>query len=89
MKTTSLADLVASAQAAANKAFAPNADGSAKDALAVQTLKLEEFATANFDRLDFANWENAFFAQLEMLVNFSKQDSPATKAAKLAAAKSA
>lgn len=80
MKNTTLADLVISAQAAANKAY------TAPDALAQQTIKLEEFATANFDRLDFATWENAFNAQLEMLQAFSRQDSPATAAAKKAAA---
>lgn len=78
MTNTTLADLVKSAQAAANKAIA------APDSLAQQTIKLEEFAMANFDRADFATWENAFNAQLEMIQNFSKQDSPATIAAKKA-----
>lgn len=81
MKNITLADLVISGQAAANKAY------SAADTLAQQTIKLEEFATANFDRADFAAWENAFNAQLEMLAAFSKQDSPATAAAKKAAIK--
>ena len=76
---TTLAQLILSAQAAAQKALA------AQDMLAQQTIKLEEFAVANFDRSDFATWENAFNAQLEMLQNFSKQDSPATTAAKKAA----
>ena len=79
MKNTTLADLVISAQAAANKAF------TAPDALARQTIKLEEFATANFDRADFATWENAFNAQIDLLQPFSRQDSPATVAAKKAA----
>ena len=81
MKTT-LADLVVSAQAAAQKAFTAN------DTLAQQSLKLEEFAVSGFDRADYPTWENAFNAQLEMLQNFSKQDSPATLAAKRAAAAS-
>lgn len=76
MKTTTLADLVTSAQTAANKAFV------AADVLARQTIKLEEFAVANFDRGDFATWENAFNAQIDMLQAFSQQDSPATIAAK-------
>ena len=79
MKTT-LADLVVSAQAAAQKAFTAN------DTLAQQSLKLEEFAASGFDRADYPTWENAFNAQLEMLQNFSKQDSPATIAAKKQAA---
>jgi len=89
MINTTLAQIVVSAQAAANKAAAPNADGSAKDALSVQTLKLEEFANANFDRADFATWENSFRLQYETVKFFSKQDSPATAAAKRAAAAAA
>lgn len=81
MKNTTLADLVISAQGAANKAY------TVPDALAQQTIKLEEFATSNFDRADFAAWENAFNAQLDMLKAFSQQDSPATVAAKKAATK--
>lgn len=80
MKTATLADIVISAQAAAQKAFA------ATDALAQQSIKLEEFAQSGFERTDFATWENSFLSQLEMLTNFSKQDSPATAAAKKAAA---
>ena len=80
MLNTKLSDLVVSAQAAAQKAFTAN------DTLAQQSLKLEEFAASGFDRADFPTWENAFNAQLEMLQNFSKQDSPATIAAKKAAA---
>ena len=77
---TTLAQLILSAQAAAQKTLA------APDMLAQQSIKLEEFAMANFDRSDFSTWENAFNAQLEMLQNFSKQDSPATTAAKRQAA---
>ena len=80
MLNTKLSDLVVSAQAAAQKAFTAN------DTLAQQSLKLEEFAASGFDRADFPTWENVFNAQLEMLQNFSKQDSPATIAAKKAAA---
>ena len=80
MLNTKLSDLVVSAQSAAQKAFTAN------DTLARQSLKLEEFAASGFDRADFPTWENAFNAQLEMLQNFSKQDSPATIAAKKAAA---
>jgi hypothetical protein len=76
MKTTTLAELVLSAQAAANKAVA------VKDTLAQQTVKLEEFATSALDRADYPTWENAFHAQLDMLVNYARQDSPATAAAK-------
>ena len=82
MNNITLAQIVLAGQAAANKVAAmPSAD-----ALTAQTTKLEEFATTGFDRADFGTFENAFCAQLEMLQNFSKQDSPATKAAKLAAA---
>jgi hypothetical protein len=80
MNNITLADIVKSAQAAANKAIA------APDALARQTIKLEEFAMANFDRADFSAWENAFNAQIDMLQAFSQQDSPATIAAKKTAA---
>ena len=75
------------AQAAANKAATPAADGSLPDALTQQTIKLEEFATSGFDRADYSIFENRFQEQLEMIINWSKQDSPATKAAKLVAAK--
>jgi hypothetical protein len=80
MKTTTLAEIILSAQSAARKAF------EARTALARKTLALEEFNTAGFDPADFETWENAFNAQLEMLTHFSKQDSPATIAAKKAAA---
>jgi hypothetical protein len=80
MTNTTLAQLVLSAQAAANEAAA------APDTLGQQSLKLAKFSEATFDRADFPTWENAFNAQLEMLSNFSKQDSPATIAAKKAAA---
>ena len=83
MLKTKLSELVVSAQAAAQKAFTAN------DTLAQQSLKLEEFAASGFDRADYPTWENAFNAQLEMLQNFSKQDSPATIAAKKAAAQTA
>ena len=80
MKKTTLADIVVSAQAAAQKAFA------GQDVLAQQSVKLEEFAATGFDRADYPMWENSFNAQMDMLAAFSTQDSPATKAAKLAAA---
>ena len=52
MKTpTTLADLVLSAQAAANKAF------EAKDPLGRRTVALEEFSASGLDRADFPNWE--------------------------------
>lgn len=79
-KTTTLADLVISAQAAAQKAY------KAQDTLAQQSIKLEEFAASGIDREDYPTWENSFNAQLEMLTAFSKQDSPATAAAKKKAA---
>lgn len=86
MKTATLADIVLSAQAAANKAFAPNTDGTSKDILAQRTIKLEEFAASGLDRADFPTWENSFNSQLDTLTVFSKQDSPATVAAKRQAA---
>ena len=82
-KPTTLADLVINARNAGQKAFA------ADDILAQQSIKLEEFAASGFDRADFPTWENSFNGELEMLGAFSKQDSPATIAAKkLAAANS-
>lgn len=83
MLNTKVSDLVVSAQSAALKAFA------AKDTLAQQSIKLEEFAASGFDRGDYPTWENAFNSQVEMLRSFSQQDSPATRAAKIAASQAA
>jgi hypothetical protein len=80
MNNVTLAQLVIAAQAAANKVAALPT----QDALTVQTVKLEEFATAGFDRADFANFENAFNTQLDLVKTLGTQDSPATKAAKAA-----
>jgi hypothetical protein len=85
MKNATLADLLISAQTAANTAFQPNADGSQKDILARETVKLEEFGSSGFDRADFPTWENNFQNQLNTLASYSQQDSPATVAAKRAA----
>jgi|GEM_PF-3965944 len=79
-KPTTLADLVIHARNSGQKAFA------AEDVLAQQSVKLEEFAASGFDRADFPTWEHSFNAEMEMLGAFSKQDSPATIAAKKAAA---
>jgi hypothetical protein len=76
MKNTTLAELVLSAQAAANEAAA------ATDELGRQSLKLAKFSESSFDRADFPTWENAFKQQLEMNQVFAKQDSPATATAK-------
>lgn len=78
MKNTTLADIVLSAQAAANEAF------HAADDLQRQKIKLEKFELAEHDRADFPAWESSFNAQLEMLGSFARQDSPATRAARLA-----
>ena len=78
-KPTTLADIVIHARNAGQKAFG------AEDILAQQSIKLEEFAASGFDRADFPTWENSFNAEVEMLTVFSKQDSPATQAAKKAA----
>jgi len=80
MKNATLADIVISAQASAIKAKA------ATDSLGQQSIKLEEFAATGFDRADYPTWENSFNAQVEMLTVFGQQDSPATAAAKKAAA---
>jgi hypothetical protein len=80
MKNATLADIVVSAQAAAQKAFA------GEDVLAQQSIKLEEFAATGFDRADYPTWENSFNSQVDMLKAFSVQDSPATTAAKRQAA---
>ena len=79
-RIATLADLVLSAQAAANKAV------TAPDQLARETIRHEEFTAAGFDRGDYLTWKNAFNAQLDMLTMFATQDSPATQAAKKAAA---
>jgi len=77
--TTTLAQIVLSAQAAANEAAASS------DILGQESLKLAKFSESGFDRADYPTWSNAFNAQLEMYQAFSKQDSPATIAAKKAA----
>jgi len=71
-----LAQLVLSAQAAANEATA------ATDTLGQESFKLAKFSESGFDRADYSTWSNAFNAQLEMYRAFSQQDSPATAAAK-------
>lgn len=83
MKTATLADLIVHARNAAQKAAA------SKEPFEQQTVKLAEFTASGFDRADFPTWENAFRAELEMLDVFGKQDSPATQAAKKAAAAAA
>lgn len=80
MKNTTLADIVLSAQAAANEAAALKASG-----FEIQQHKLTKFMEAEFDRADYPNWEQCFNNQIGLLEAWSKQDSPATHAAKLAA----
>lgn len=82
MKTnnTTLADLVLSAQAAANKAQ------SAPDQLGRERIRLDEFTASGFDSRDYLTWLGAFNTQVDMLDMFTRQDSPATTAAKKAAA---
>jgi len=75
-----LAELTVSAQAAANKAAADKS----QDQLSHESIRLEEFAASGLDRADYVTWLGAFNAQLEMLLAYSKQDSPATAAAKKA-----
>jgi hypothetical protein len=89
MKTTTLSDIVVNAQAAANEAVVPSAAGALPDELGQQSLKLAKFSESGFDRADYPTWESAFNTQLQMLQTFSKQDSPATTAAKKAAAQAA
>ena len=81
MTNTTLKDIVLNAQAAANEAAA------APDQLGQESVKLAKFSESGLDRADYPTWCNAFSAQAEMLQNFAKQDSPATTAAKKAAAK--
>lgn len=78
-KPITLADILISAQNAANRAHA------APDMLAQETIRHEEFNNSGFDRADYLTWKNAFNGQLEALTAFAKQDSPATIAAKKAA----
>ena len=80
---TTLADIVISARAAATKALA------AKDPLALASLKLEEFAASGFDRADFLTWEQSFNATVDEIKHLALTDSPATYAAKRAAAAAA
>lgn len=80
MAKTTLADLVLNAQASANKAF------QLESPIARLKTKTQEFEAAAFHEDDFTTWENAFNAQLDMLTHFSQLDSPATEAAKKAAA---
>jgi hypothetical protein len=80
MLNTTLADLTISAQTAGQKVFA------AHDLLARESVKLEEFAASSFDRADYPAWEQSVNAQAEMLATYSKQPSPATIAARKAAA---
>ena len=75
---TTLADIVISAQATAQKLL------KAKDQLAQESLKLEDFAAAGFDRADYATWAHEVDANASALAAFAKQDSPATAAAKKA-----
>lgn len=82
-KQITLNVLVLNAQAAALKAFA------FADAFSQRKTMTDEFTASGFDPLDFPTWENAFNSQLEMLTSFSRHDSPATIAAKKAAAKPA
>lgn len=79
MKTTTLAEIVISAQAAAQKALG------APDSLARQSVKLAEFEASGHDRLDFPNWENAFNTHLDLLTALGRQESEGTKAARRAA----
>jgi len=80
MINTTLKDLVLSAQAAANEAAA------APDALGRESVKLAKFSESGLDRLDFETWCDSFNNQIEIHQVFGKQDSPATVAAKKAAA---
>ncbi|MGA2243816.1 MAG: hypothetical protein ABSH48_02360 [Verrucomicrobiota bacterium] len=81
MTNTTLKDLVLSAQAAANEAAA------APDQLGLESVKLAKFSESGLDRLDYPTWCNSFDSQVQMIQVFGKQDSPATTAAKKAAAK--
>jgi len=80
MQNTTLKDLILSAQAAANEAAA------ATDQLGRDAVALAKFSESGFDRADYPTWLNSFGAQLEIHQVFGKQDSPATAAAKKAAA---
>jgi hypothetical protein len=83
MQNTTLKDLVLNAQAAANEA------ASASDQLGRDAVALAKFNESGFDRADYPTWMNAFNTQLQIHDAFAKQDSPATAAAKKAAAASA
>ncbi|HEV2694230.1 MAG TPA: hypothetical protein VG347_15155 [Verrucomicrobiae bacterium] len=76
-KLPTLADIVLSAQAAANTAV------SITTTLERQASKLKAFADSNFHADDFPNWENAFYEQLQNIENLAKQPSIASKAGKL------
>lgn len=80
MLNTTLADIVTSAQLTGQKVF------KAQDLLAAESIKLEDFATTGFDRADYPTWEHSVDSQVETLKAFSVQPSPATVAARKAAA---
>ena len=71
MKSCTLADIVISAQFAAQKAFA------VAEASVREKIKRAEFAASGFDRAHYPSWESAFNAQLRLLAAFGKPAHPA------------
>lgn len=60
-----------------------------KDQLAVDSLKLEGFNAAGFDRLDYPKWNGFFDESRANIINLKAQPSPATQVAQAAAKPSA
>jgi hypothetical protein len=71
-----LAQLIQSAQSAANKAH------EVIELLDKAAIKLNEFHQSGLAKADFPTWEQHFNAQLDLLAHFAKQETPATTAAK-------
>ena len=78
MKKTTLFDLNQTAAAAALNAIG-------KDALSVASIKLEAFAAAEHDRVDYPVWENFFTGHIQNYTTMQSRLSPATLAAEAAA----
>lgn len=77
-KNTTLFDLNQTAASAAQTALG-------KDALSVDSIKLEAFNAAGHDRLDYPVWEGFFTGHTQNYASLQSHKSPATLAAEAAA----
>lgn len=69
-----LYDLNKTATTAAESAFG-------KDALAVDSIKIESFASAGHDRLDYPRWESFFINAVANITALKNQPAPSATAA--------